>query len=115
MCNKSVSFGLCPVCGVWIDSYGRCNCNSRKRVNRNEWIVAIALAAVVAVSVFSPAHATGRRDGEQDAQPTPSISTPPANQSYVVYLPIAASDYVEGSGRYWGGQVSASRCPTCTR
>lgn len=24
------SFRVCPVCGVWIDSHGRCNCNSHR-------------------------------------------------------------------------------------
>jgi len=27
--RRRASFGICPKCGVWIDRFGRCNCNSR--------------------------------------------------------------------------------------
>lgn len=101
------SFKLCPACGVWIDSYGRCNCNSR--VNWNSRYAAIVLALLLALAPMLPAKA-------QDAQP-PSVGEPPTVAvEHKVFLPyVAVSDDVSGQGRYWGGVAQyVSWCPSCS-
>lgn len=98
MCNKSelpCNAKICPTCGIWIDSLGRCNCNSEpSRVNWNSGIVAAIVAGVLILSLFAaPVQA-------QDVQPTPtpSISTPPSIQ-YRVWLPLVSGGAdVEAAG-----------------
>lgn len=106
------NFKLCPVCGIWIDSYGRCNCNSRKRVNWNSRFVALVAVILLAVSlmVAQPAKA----QTVPQPQPTPSIGEPP-HMIHRVFLPYISieDDGVNGQGRYWGGRQAVSWCPGC--
>jgi len=99
----------CDKCKEYKDSLGRCGCDYQRSPSRVNWnsgkLIAVIAATVLALSLFAPAHATGRRDGSQAPQPTPSISTPP-DALYVVFLPVvAANDVVSGT---------VSWCPSCS-
>lgn len=91
------SFKICPDCGIWIDSYGRCNCNSR--VNWNSRFVAILAAAIIALATLTPVKA--------DSTEPPSVGDPPSVAvEHRLYLPVvSAADDVEGQ---------VSWCPSCS-
>lgn len=53
MC-KRISMGICPVCGVWIDSYGRCNCNSRMQVKTVKGLALVLMAILTPLMARCP-------------------------------------------------------------
>ena len=54
---------ICPVCGVVIDKFGRCNCNSRRR----SIVRAAGVALIAAALFFVPASANDWCDLHPDA------------------------------------------------
>ena len=92
---------ICPVCRVFIDRFGRCNCNSQRPAQpsapaHDRFVVAIIII-VGAVLLWLPAGA--QCDASCSPAPEPILGPGPCNSDTPhfcyerqIYLPLIASD-----------------------